>query len=1045
MATTSNLTLNALLNVSYGTFTRGTDMLKEIERLTKNGALAGINAANKAGSAKAKNTWSKIEGDLIAAGLKKKAQAFRKEHEEKRRNEEKMDMHREMLEVEIERTKGTAAEKGFKDQKNRLDQRIRQERKSRDLLESIAMKETKARMDLIQAHDDKMNKTRAESLKETGDNIQAAIAGAFSADSLDLAGITESLGGMLTGGLNAAAGAAGAAGDAAGMASLSTVAAGLAAAIGPLVALAGVLAMAYTQTKEMNKELLSSASTFDLVGTSFGDLKSRLTEVRLEIQDVAYDMRLSGDDVEAATKALSEAGITFREFTDITRGTEGQFASFQDVLRSSIKSAYGLGLEVSEVSGYYAKMASDLGYNLDQIEGSFGLISEQAQLAGMRTSDFFGAITQAGTGMALYNFRIGDTATLLTELVGILGEDQAITKLGLEGTFKGMGMQEKYKQTMLGGSKFSGAVKSDLRAQAKAFSESNINTNTEGKAGLKKAGIMGDKGEINTRALATMSGKAFREALETSGLTDTQKRQLVTLKTLSQAEKGQMGVAEATGALSKRGELAAQMAQGSAMFGGKLLSDLHGVERMMAEEVTSRSGEDYDLLARIQLGMTAQYEQMKKSTDPKIQAQIQGKTFEDAVTEGLLNASEEDVNNVVNKKHFSEVEQAARAQLKETRSISQTVTNIIQQLLGRIAVGMEMLVSFFADEDEEKSRAAASSNSIARQEDLVKSIDALDTSISDKKMNLSASTGSDERAKLNEDIKALELEKEAKRKTLSDEEEVHRGISRGQTEGDTRKALLEEKYGAQMGSLTPDQLRAAGLSALVNTQDATWSSSETQDYGDNTRVDFSNMTAEDSQKLAALLEQQINAQEGQQEVKSAQDAQIAIDEQIRDDKGEKKSTEEHEDLIKTLQAMSMQEKLAQLQSYLGMSNEVMEKALKGESEALAAIRAGLEGGEGGFTEAERLLYAGTGLDTIIEPLAQDFIYRGDGTRGNITPIDTADQFFGAKPGGAIDRAITGSGGGKAVVININGGDEGRIYAVVKKVLTETGYSGMKSY
>ena len=68
----------------------------------------------------------------------------------------------------------------------------------------------------------------------------------------------------------------------------------------------------------------------------------------------------------------------------------------------------------------------------------------------------------------------------------------------------------------------------------------------------------------------------------------------------------------------------------------------------------------------------------------------------------------------------------------------------------------------------------------------------------------------------------------------------------------------------------------------------------------------------------------------------------------------------------------------------------------------------------------------------------DFIYRGDGARGTINPINKKDEFFGAKPGGAIDKAINGGGGGGVVNINIYGGDENKVYQVVKRVLQESG-------
>lgn len=69
----------------------------------------------------------------------------------------------------------------------------------------------------------------------------------------------------------------------------------------------------------------------------------------------------------------------------------------------------------------------------------------------------------------------------------------------------------------------------------------------------------------------------------------------------------------------------------------------------------------------------------------------------------------------------------------------------------------------------------------------------------------------------------------------------------------------------------------------------------------------------------------------------------------------------------------------------------------------------------------------------------DFIYRGNGANGSITPINTADQFVGMKPGGAVDRAMTGQGGGGGnVTIQINGGDPRQVFDTVKRVLRESG-------
>ena len=87
--------------------------------------------------------------------------------------------------------------------------------------------------------------------------------------------------------------------------------------------------------------------------------------------------------------------------------------------------------------------------------------------------------------------------------------------------------------------------------------------------------------------------------------------------------------------------------------------------------------------------------------------------------------------------------------------------------------------------------------------------------------------------------------------------------------------------------------------------------------------------------------------------------------------------------------------------------------------------------------AHRIIRSATNEPDVDEAV-EDFIYRGNGVNGTITPIDTQDQFVGFKPNGPVDRAAGGGGGN--VSIQIYGGDENRVYNVVKRVLQESGIS-----
>lgn len=65
----------------------------------------------------------------------------------------------------------------------------------------------------------------------------------------------------------------------------------------------------------------------------------------------------------------------------------------------------------------------------------------------------------------------------------------------------------------------------------------------------------------------------------------------------------------------------------------------------------------------------------------------------------------------------------------------------------------------------------------------------------------------------------------------------------------------------------------------------------------------------------------------------------------------------------------------------------------------------------------------------------DFIYRGDGYSGSITPIDANDTMVGFRPGGPV--ANSGGIGGN-VQVNVYGGDEQRVFRVVQMALRQAG-------
>lgn len=857
--------------------------------------------------------------------------------------------------------------------------------------------------------------------------------GSLASGEIDLGSLLSGSAGALSKGLGAAA-AASSGGMAANLAAFSSSVAALA---GPIAAVAGVFAMAYSNAKDMNKEIMDSASGFDLVGNNIENLGPTLGELRKANLDLALDLRMSGEEASAIGKAMLDAGITLKEFNSIVPEAAGDIEAYAEVTKKAALASHGLGLEVSQVADFYSAMTRDLGGNINDIDTAFGMIAAGAQKAGMRTKDFFGAILESTTGMALYNVRVQDTIGLFEEMVEILGEDLAKTSLGLDGTFKGMGMQQRYKEAMLGGKTMQKAVLADAQSQAATFAG---NLGDEGKAALSKLGVMNKKGGIDLKALANANGKSFREALSSGGLTDVQERQLITLRELSQATKGTGGVARATGALSKRGELAAQFAQGAAMFGGKMLSELGTVERMAYEEVVGISGEEFDKRMRLQEKMMAEYE--KRGGQEKL-----GMSFEQAVAKGMLGDQKE--LEQLSTAQLSMAEQMGRDSLIETRGIGTTIKNTVARLLEEIATTLDFIYGIFVS--NEGSEAAKKQMESARSlmklnETSAEKISANEKKLAELRGSLQGENDKGKREKIEGEIKAL-LEDQSKLKDTS--------VALKSALDKVSSADITTSEGAKLVA-NPAALIEEGRKEIYAQRKQELIAAKTEQIRERQEITGTKgLPAEAIARtdLAAEGVEELSAEQLEEMKKKFESDQEQFRKQQTDAKEQQEATEA---ITKAIQENREQDLFMELAASIRTANEDISekeilKAIAGQGLTDPMLNA-LKANE--YTVRERALAelvqrrVAERNQANAEPTvdkANDFIYRGDGSgRGKITKINSKDEFIGAKPGGPVVESLMG-GGGRSVVVNINGGDEARVYNVIKKVLSETGYGNMKSY
>jgi hypothetical protein len=1069
----AEVSLDVLMNLVWGTMHGSREAKREFEELSAEGVSKG---AAKGFKKSAKALKGELEGPLErimeTAGARAGDQ-LKKAYDASSRTQMKTAMEIAKIQRKIDTEQDRAEKQRLIERKDHHQKILAMEASAQKKLLAEADARAKDLMDLREAHQRRLSRTMDEKVKDQGETFQGYVEQAFSMDNIDAKGLVSGLSGLMSAGLKKGAGAAAASGTAgaATATSLAAAASTIAAVAAPLAAVAGILGAAYGQTKELNKALMESASAADITGGNFdalsanvmglkaeyGALNMRLKMLRRVTTDLAYDFRMSREEVAGYIGALNDAGLTVSEFRSVARGAANDMEAYKEVTKTAIVASQGLGISASEAATMMNTMSRDLGAGLDEIQGAFGMIHSEARQAGMSTKDFFAAINAASSGMALYNFRVGDTVGLFNDLVDILGEDLAKETLGLEGTFKGMGMQEKYKTALLGGPKMQKAAVADAKVQAEELAKKFK------RQGKTVAGAMTPEGKFDLNALATMTGKQFRDAL-TAAEDPTLKRQLTTLRRASFATQGTMGTARSMGAQSRLGELGMMMEMASTMAGGKSMEEMGGIERMKFEEVSGFSGEQFDNIARIQTGMLAELEALQA-------AGTIGKDvgLGEAVSGGLLSSEElEDAT----KHEYTMMEKAAQSQLKETRSMSQTLSTIIADILENIWIGIEHLVRLFAGSrlfggDAERKKLEEKDKSFKRQATASKALEKIGGQISAKKSALlqaeSEGASFEERKAIQEEILQLSKDAAAEKEKIETEKEARRRLTSGEAttlEG-ARKAIisergqaaLEEKYGpgalekarGLAEGLSPAQARDMGLELTHGDKSGLkWGA------GASARGE---LLAGESPEALGIWESLLQKQQEEDEFNT----KLASDEKTRQDYTDKKVLEPgFESIVKKLGQLDQEQKKTSLQGILeGLGDMGGEQASDLAVRALsattdkekAAVRAEVETALAGqVTEALAAQLHGFGIAVRIDKAAKDFIYRGDGTSGSITPINTRDEFFGAMPGGAIDKAVRGGGSANSANVSIyTNVNEERIYTIVKRVLRESGYNDMKRY
>lgn len=761
------------------------------------------------------------------------------------------------------------------------------------------------------------------------------------------------------------------------LAAIGPVMAGMAAVVGGL---AMVFGAAYSQVKDLNKAILEGSTALDIFGPSAldasFDLKAGLKTFRAAAFEISDLTGQSAESVIGMVKAFNTSGLSLNRLKGAFSDTGAAFEAYTNMAIFATRYSQAFGMSVDEIAQNFTSLFQSLGTGLTSIENGFSAIMSGAQVAGMNVKDFFTAVSQTTSGLALYNIRLEDTAKNLASLTKILGKEKAQEFIGREPELGGAGIEDRFKTGMLVGKRGQRVFQKSFDQQFASFTE---------EFGEDFAQVLGD---VSQKSLSGMSGKDFgalQERLVALGDKTGKKdqaqaaaRRLEAVRKVAQGAKGgAMNMAKGMSGLGPLQDVSMRLLKGMALTGTQNLDDMDFIARKHFEDMTGISGKNFDEMATL----LNRYQALapEKSVGEVLELMASGQL---PMSEGDKKLFEE-----LSKTKPESMEALANKQIEAVTSVADILKNRIAGLLEGLSDivtdifdGLAEWISDFGDAKKKKVAREEARTGLKKDEETLKALNKEKAVLTQKLAE--AATGTD--PVLKRDLMD-ELNNVLVRITgVEAEAGVKRDIVTGLAEGKGLEEVTQAAWAKRAAGPAMQTLTTGGQSNAPKS------------------------VGRSEEEKAAILGSQL---------------ELETEQAVKDGKFQRDESKRGEKSVKTLgeieKSLREQKALDLLTGAFGP--DLVAKALSQDAslqhEFLTELRARPE--YKGIAQKAGLPY-------------QDFIYRGDGVRGTIQPISTRDEFFGAKPGGAIDKAINGTG--SVVNIHIHGGNEAQVYNTVKRAL-----------
>jgi hypothetical protein len=1038
---------------------------RDVEKAVGTGATRGLTKAIRDTQKLARTEYSKAHEDALRVGYKVEAALLKGKWKANLGYLKNAQKELTKLDKAIAKEKDKEAKKRLKAQRKDIESNLKLEQAGMRRLISERASAQEDQLKLLDKGMEKAARSLTEKAEDAGEKFSDLVSKALTGGGADggefvksiAAGIKKAAPSMMSGGKAAVAkggdmgGSMGTAVAGLGKAAmgLAGAAAGIAAVVAILAVFVAVGAAAVNQTKVWNKAILQGVSGFDAFNASGGSVSNTLEDIRDAASRVSRAWSTAGEEIIASMNAFHQQGLTIGEMKAFT-GAARQVDAYTQVMAFAQVQTRALGMETGELAQLTNRMYEQYGYGIKEMGDQMAHFGGAALLAGMNTRSFVAAVMEAGANMALYNFRLEDTSELLIGLTKILGEDLAKQTIGMEGTFRNMGTEGRYKSARTGGKVLGNVI--DVTATRQLVGTFTDMTQAQ-KQIMREAGLLGSTAgfgeekvkiaDIDLEKLGSLSGievGAIMNKMDKAG------SNMTNFETLTDLAAGIGGThlerADALAELDRSGEIAAQVAQAMGVLGfqdfetgldGKKL----GVgERRAIEELTGLQNEQQKVVGAIFNRVGA-----RMQADAPDKYGPGGPGYAE-IAEEIGGGSEymsEDMEKKLEEASAPALDIATQ-QLHATETLGDILSTNIAGLLNWIGGGITNMADLFRtiipDLNDDAEELAAS---LEREKALSDELATQKGEVRELERTPGAKTEDIDKARA--DLERLGAEQVA-------EQNFQRDLRGGASVEEASLNKLNDLYGNLGGRLQElVQSEDTDMVGVLGTHSLTTEVAEGRITGSEA---LDTLDADRLRALEKLLAAQDKANDEAATAKETRKAELGVAEDAA-------AVAEADQvalqaLTKTGDAAS-EAKLAELKQASAAAQTTYDELLTesrkqthidllksvlgpdGSEDLIRRMTAGetLSAEEKKRLKQQGLLRSATSLNP--EGSAEDFLYTGDANGGMITHIDDKDSFFGAKPGGAIDRL---GGGGRSIVISnltINeSGNPQKTLAMVKRAL-----------